>query len=86
MTTNSHPHTHPHPHADVHEKNFMVRIQRLAMFLEAHFGEVELHFPEEEQEGEGEEPSLLIRLDEADAQVNLATLVRCARLSQEPLR
>lgn len=56
------------------------------MFLEAHFGEVELHFPEEEQEGEGEEPSLLIRLDEADAQVNLATLVRCARLSQEPLR
>lgn len=57
----------------------MVRIQRLAMFLEAHFGEVELHFPEddqEEQRSEDEEPSLLIRLDEADALVNLATLVR----------
>ncbi len=25
----------------------IVRIQRLAMFLEAHFGDVELHLPEE---------------------------------------
>jgi cleavage and polyadenylation specificity factor subunit 3 len=53
----------------------MVRIEKLATFLDAHFGEVELHFPEQGQETEGEEPSLLIRLDEAFAQVNLATLV-----------
>lgn len=59
----------------------MTRIKRLAWFLEAHFGEVELHMPEESQEeleqGEDDnEPSLLVRLDDAIAQINLVSLVR----------
>lgn len=55
------------------------------MFLNAHFGEVELHMPDESGEGDGSgsgsggggdnEPSLLVRLDEADAQINLVSLV-----------
>lgn len=60
-----------------------MRIQRLAMFLEAHFGEVELHMPEaaeddqEQEQGEDDhEPSLLVRLDEADARIHLLSLVR----------
>lgn len=56
------------------------------MFLEAHFGEVEFHQPDEEgnrsmdsEEGErsdDEEASLLVRLDEADARIGLISLVR----------
>ncbi|KAH9946990.1 beta-lactamase-like protein [Amylocystis lapponica] len=87
MTTQPHahahahapPHRHPHADADAGVPTAAVtRIQRLAMFLEAHFGEVELHMPEEPAEPEqGEashEPSLLVRLDEADALVNLVSL------------
>ncbi|KZT10629.1 uncharacterized protein LAESUDRAFT_741096 [Laetiporus sulphureus 93-53] len=85
LTTNTHAHTHthapehPHPHADVENASAEVtRIQRLAMFLEAHFGEVELHMPEEtdeqEQDDENHEPALLVRLDEADAVINLVTM------------
>lgn len=83
----SHPHTHshspapehPHPHADVDDESALVtRIRRLAMFLEAHFGEVELHMPAETDEHEqGEDahsPALLVRLDEADAVIDLFTM------------
>jgi cleavage and polyadenylation specificity factor subunit 3 len=51
------------------------------MFLEAHFGEVELHMPDqpEEEPEQGEdnsnEASLLVRLDEADARINLVSMV-----------
>lgn len=51
------------------------------MFLEAHFGEVELHMPEtsEEEPEQGEdherEPSLHVQLDEAQARISLITLV-----------
>jgi cleavage and polyadenylation specificity factor subunit 3 len=52
------------------------------MFLEAHFGEVELHMPEEgnaeeleQGEDEQHDPSLVVRLDEADARINLLSLV-----------
>lgn len=60
----------------------MIRIRRLVMFLEAHFGDVELHMPEEvdndtEQGEDSAEPSLLVSLDDADAQINLITMVRC---------
>ncbi|KIK67458.1 hypothetical protein GYMLUDRAFT_37588 [Collybiopsis luxurians FD-317 M1] len=74
----SHTHTHKHPHA---EKEFdqLTRNQSLARFLEAHFGEVELHIPDEMDESEqGEDehdvPSLFVQLDEADATINLVTL------------
>ncbi|XP_006460662.1 hypothetical protein AGABI2DRAFT_203789 [Agaricus bisporus var. bisporus H97] len=76
---------HKHPHADAEgELSSMTRVQRLAMFLEAHFGEVEFHQPDEEgnrsmdsEEGErsdDEEASLLVRLDEADARIGLISL------------
>lgn len=52
------------------------------MFLEAHFGEVELHMPAETDEHEqGEDahsPALLVRLDEADAVIDLVTMVSSA--------
>ncbi|KAI0305682.1 mRNA 3'-end-processing protein YSH1 [Multifurca ochricompacta] len=70
-----------HPHSDHdYRHNPMVRIQRLGMFLEAHFGEVEYHMPEEDMEGEQEEliphgePSFLIQLDDAEAQINLLSM------------
>ncbi|KAJ7672856.1 beta-lactamase-like protein [Mycena rosella] len=81
-------HSHPHPHGDSHDA--VMRIKRLAWFLEAHFGEVELHMPEDSQEEEPEqgeddqEPSLLIRLDETTAQINLVSLTVAS--SNEALR
>ncbi|KZP17938.1 Metallo-hydrolase/oxidoreductase [Athelia psychrophila] len=79
-TQPAHSHSHAHPHADVESESAdMARIQRLVMFLEAHFGDVELHMPEaaEDDAEQGEdstEPSLLVSLDEAEAQINLVTM------------
>ncbi|KAI0254119.1 beta-lactamase-like protein [Lactifluus subvellereus] len=77
--TPRHQHDH-HPHSDHdYRHNPMVRIKRLGMFLEAHFGDVECHMPDEdmdEQEGatpDGE-PSFLIQLDDAEAQINLLSM------------
>ncbi|KLO18365.1 Metallo-hydrolase/oxidoreductase [Schizopora paradoxa] len=78
-------HKHAHPYADVEEEPMIVRIQRLAMFLEAHFGDVELHSPEEpESKGAADEevpeddaqnaPTLIVHLDDYDAIINLQTL------------
>lgn len=60
----------------------MTRIRRLIMFLEAHFGDVEFHMPietedeqEQEQGEDNSEPSLLVSLDEADARINLISMV-----------
>lgn len=82
MQPHSHSHNHAHPHGDKDSgASSVMRIQRLAMFLEAHFGEVELHMPEEDaqelEQGEDEQhdPSLIVRLDEADARINLLSLV-----------
>jgi len=84
MTTGSqklrHEHEH-HPHSDHdYTHNPMIRIQRLGMFLEAHFGEVEYHMPDEDTEIEQEElashgePSFLIQLDDAEARINLLSM------------
>ena len=59
------------------------RIRNLTMFLAAHFGgdEVELYIPDKEEPETGEErsdPMIVIRLEEADAMINLVTLV-CIR-------
>jgi len=80
--TQKHRHEHGHhPHSDHdYTHNPMVRIQRLGMFLEAHFGEVEYHMPDEDMETEQEEPtsqdepSFLIQLDDADARINLLSM------------
>ncbi|KAG6885161.1 endoribonuclease ysh1 [Termitomyces sp. T159_Od127] len=88
--SHSHSHSHVHPHADVEDASPFLRIQRLVMFLEAHFGKVELHMPdvaddaEHEQGEESHDPWLIVRLDEADAQINLLTLEVTS--SNEPLR
>ncbi|KAI0066120.1 Metallo-hydrolase/oxidoreductase [Artomyces pyxidatus] len=82
LTTGSHAHTHDHPHADhAYEENPMLRIQRLGMFLDAHFGEVEYHMPDEDdhdmEQGEapgGAEPSFVIQMDDGDARINLLSL------------
>ena len=85
-TVTTHPHSHSHapkhahPHADTEDGNpALTRIRNLAMFLEAHFGEVELHMPEasmdSEQGNDNHEPTLLVRLDEADAEINLLSMV-----------
>lgn len=80
--THRHEHEH-HPHSDHdYTHNSMTRIQRLGLFLEAHFGDVEYHMPDEELETEEEEltsqgePSFLIQLDDAEARINLLSMVR----------
>ncbi|KAH7888842.1 beta-lactamase-like protein [Phlebopus sp. FC_14] len=80
LTTQSCPHSHPH--ADSHAESSYTRIRRVAWFLEAHFGEVELHMPDEsiqEQEEGTASPALIVRVDEADAYIDLISLaVTCA--------
>ncbi|KAG1777751.1 beta-lactamase-like protein [Suillus placidus] len=82
--TQQHSHTH-HPHSDHHEGDQSItRIQRIAWFLDAHFGDVELHMPEvggegdqDQDQGEKSEPALIVRMDdsgESDAHINLVTL------------
>lgn len=88
MTANSHDHHHDHDHAEkkpVHphaivegEPADRTRIHRLAMFLEAHFGDIELHMPEEDDIAEGDEktgPALLVTVDETEAAIDLSNLV-----------
>jgi len=71
LTTNAHSHSHSHPHADSeHKSSSVTRIQRLAMFLEAHFGDVELHEPTED----GGEASFWVRLDDSHAQISLISM------------
>ncbi|KAI6046150.1 beta-lactamase-like protein [Pisolithus marmoratus] len=75
---------HVHPHADSKNESSYTRIQILAEFLENHFGEVELHMPDatgedqhdhEQDEDSNRDPALILRVDEADAHINLVTLV-----------
>lgn len=81
-TQSAHPHSHAHAHVDGSAN--MKRIQRLIMFLEAHFGSVELHMPDEDEEpnqddmniNRSQEPSLLVFLDNAVARIQLMSMVR----------
>lgn len=84
LTSQQHSHTH-HPHSDHHEGDQSItRIQRIAWFLDAHFGDVELHMPEEggeqdqdQDQSEKSQPALIVRMDdsgESDAYINLVTL------------
>ncbi|KAK0442700.1 Metallo-hydrolase/oxidoreductase [Desarmillaria tabescens] len=91
--SHSHPDPHGHPHADSSSDlnaASMKRIEHLIMFLKAHFGKVELHMPEKTYEearglnGPGNEPSLLVQLDGADARINLVSMIVIS--SNEALR
>ena len=81
MTSNAHSHVHEHVHPHADSESDLARVQRLAVFLESHFGEVHVSVPEPEkgheegQDEEAPEPVLLIRLDEADALVHLRSMV-----------
>jgi cleavage and polyadenylation specificity factor subunit 3 len=67
-----------------------LRIERLTWFLEAHFGEVELHIPEPHVDGDGDgmkqsenftnKPWLLVRLDDVEASINLVDMVSIYQL------
>ncbi|PFH52094.1 hypothetical protein AMATHDRAFT_46666 [Amanita thiersii Skay4041] len=100
LTTSPHHHSHDeqegqtqkavHPHADQDgSAATTAQLRGLALFFEAHFGEVELHMPdeigEEPEAGEDDhEPSLLVTIDDSVAQINLASMtVAC---SNEALR
>ncbi|KAK2467875.1 hypothetical protein APHAL10511_000170 [Amanita phalloides] len=81
LTTRPHSHAHDekkhHPHAD--QDGTTRQLRGLALFFEAHFGEVELHMPEtstEEPElGEDDnEPSLLVTVDDSIARINLVSM------------
>ncbi|KAJ6498816.1 beta-lactamase-like protein [Mycena sanguinolenta] len=64
-------HTHSgssHPHAD--SQNVETRIKRLEWFMKAHFGQVGFYMPD----GNITEPTLLVHLDGASAQINLVSL------------
>lgn len=56
------------------------RFGRLAKFLEAHFSDVELHMPdvnvnpEDMEQGEDNEPSFFVHLDNDDARINLVSM------------
>lgn len=57
------------------------------MFLDAHFGDIELYIPEEseskpDEEVEGQDiPGIVVRLDDADAFIDLSTMVSSYTLS-----
>jgi cleavage and polyadenylation specificity factor subunit 3 len=73
------PCSHQHVHADTDaEEAGMEKIRRLAMFLEAHFGDVGLYMSELEGEGGPDEqgPTFAINLDDAEALIHLDTMVR----------
>ena len=76
------PHAHHHPHAlGADEDLASSRIQRLSMFLESHFGDVELHAGQnlhadsEHDEESGSGPRLVINVDGSEATVDLLTMV-----------
>ncbi|KAF8627840.1 hypothetical protein AX15_004257 [Amanita polypyramis BW_CC] len=87
LTTRAHSHDEQkmHPHADQGGAAATTKqLRGLALFFEAHFGEVELHMPEtsieEPEMGEDDnEPSLLVTVDDSIAHINLASMtVTCA--------
>ncbi|GJJ06292.1 endoribonuclease ysh1 [Clathrus columnatus] len=74
-------HKHHHPHATSTNEEFAIsRIQRLAMFLESHFGDIELHTVDtshlKSEEGMNSKQSsrMLIRVDGCEASIDLSTL------------
>lgn len=68
---------------DAAEHPEMKRIERLASFLVAHFGEdeVELHIPDDQMREESEEEviSFTIHAGETEAVIDLETMVRVCR-------
>ncbi|KAM6502154.1 Beta-lactamase-like protein [Amanita muscaria] len=84
LTTHPHSHSHEerkiHPHGDQSDGAATTKqLRGLALFFEAHFGEVELHMPETDTEesrtDEEAEPSLLVTVDDSIAEINLVSMM-----------
>jgi len=72
----SHGHDHTHPHCDVDDTDWeAIRARKIAEFLEAHFGEIELIMLDEETKSVSQ-AYLILRLDSSEAQIHIATMVR----------
>ena len=75
VTTQPHKHDHEHPHRDVDDVDWEgLRTRKIAEFLEAHFGEVELILPDDETKS-ASQAYLVLRLDSSEAQIHVATMV-----------
>lgn len=93
MIASGHSHSHdvPHPHADLPSgisdsiERGALRTQKIAEFLEAHFGSVEIVEMRETDNGKVMfEPAIVVRLDDQEARVGLVDLV--VRCSNEALK
>jgi cleavage and polyadenylation specificity factor subunit 3 len=85
VTLSPHSHSHSHVHADQDDEELMQQYQyeRLAAFLESHFGDATIYLPEEDMKDpkdakpgeERDQPAIIVRVDDATARVNLVDLV-----------
>ncbi|PVG03158.1 Metallo-hydrolase/oxidoreductase [Serendipita vermifera] len=73
------PHSHSHVHADQDDEELMqqIRFERLAAFLESHFGYAEIYLPEEDvkdrkpgEDQEKDQPAIIIRVDDLEARID----------------
>jgi cleavage and polyadenylation specificity factor subunit 3 len=70
----------PHPHGAKHGGGHfegeaaVLRLERIIVFLEAHFGDVELYEPKPDDEAV---PAILVKLDENEARIGLLDMVCC---------
>ncbi|KAJ7267614.1 beta-lactamase-like protein [Mycena haematopus] len=75
----SHPLSHAHdkwsPHPHTKCEDVETRLKRLEWFIETHFEQVELHMPGGEMGEDSTQPTLLVRLNGATAQINLVSLI-----------
>ncbi|KAF8520382.1 beta-lactamase-like protein [Hysterangium stoloniferum] len=81
------PQKHRHPHATGNEDSISSRVQSLAMFLESHFGDIELHGDTNSSDSSLQEPGpcwIVIRVDGVEASIDLMTLSVVS--SQESLK
>lgn len=92
VSSSNHDHSHhshheasynqPHPHADLPGNDNILerralRTQKIADFLQLHFGEVETVETRPDEEGKVIlDPGIIVRLDEWEARIGLLDLVR----------
>lgn len=67
-----------------------LRYERLATFLESHFGYAEIYLPDldtkgDMKPGEKDDPAIIVKVDGIVARVNLVNLVRQVSIRQEYL-
>lgn len=69
--------SHAHSHADAGEREPYRQAERIAWFLEAHFGDIQLLYPPESgRDEQGSDAEAIVRVDNVDAHVDLITMVQ----------